>query len=145
MLTYAQPPLATDERVVFTQRGYIPAGETALSVFGALLILTTERLLFAPVRIWGIGSFFEPWIRAKSMDLRNVTSVRPGPGARLTITSRFGDTVSFCAILPTGPGLVWQARKAVPYRDETVRQIRQASRVSGPGSSAADADGAASS
>ncbi|MEU5784463.1 hypothetical protein [Micromonospora lupini] len=145
MLTYAQPPLATNERVVFTQRGYIPAGQTAFSVFGALLILTTERLLFAPVRIWGIGSFFEPWIRAKWMDLRNVTSVQPGPGARLTITSRFGDTVAFCAILPTGPGLVWQARKAVPYRDETVRQIRQASRVSGPGSSAADADGGASS
>ncbi|MFG1871699.1 hypothetical protein [Micromonospora arborensis] len=144
MLRYAQPPLASDERVVFTQRGYIPAGESAFSVSGALLILTTERLLFAPVRIWGIRSFFEPWVRAKSMDLRNVTSVQPGSGARLTITSRFGATVSFCAILPTGPGLVWQVRDAVPYRDETVRRIRQASRVSGPGSSAADAGGGAS-
>lgn len=133
MLRYVQPRLAPDERIVFTQRGYFPFGRSVLSVSGALLILTTRRLLFAPVRIWGIPhSFAESWVRAKSMSLSDVTGVEPAAGARLTISSRFGDTVSFCAILPTGLGYLWQAQDAVPYRDEVVRRIREATAIGGP-------------
>ncbi|MGC5286487.1 hypothetical protein [Micromonospora sp. DT231] len=123
-----QPQLASDEPVLFTQRGYFPFGGTVFSAYGALLVLTTRRLLFAPARIWKIPNPGEAWVRAKSMRLPDVTAVEPASGARLTISSRYGDTVSFCAILPTGPGFVWQARDAVPYRDETVRRIRQAVR-----------------
>ncbi|MEO3773165.1 hypothetical protein [Micromonospora sp. B9E7] len=128
MLRYAQPRLASDERILFSQRGYLPLGATPLSAHGALLILTTGRLLFAPSRIWKIRNPAEGWVRAKSMSLSDVTAAEPASGARLTISSRYGDTVSFCAILPTGPGFVWQVRDAVPYRDETVRRIRQAIR-----------------
>ncbi|MGW5576839.1 hypothetical protein [Micromonospora chokoriensis] len=138
MLRYTQPRLASDERILFSQRGYLPFGATPLSACGAMLILTTRRLLFAPVRIWGIRNPVEGWVRAKSMSLSDVTAADPATGARLTISSRYGDTVSFCAILPTGPGFLWQARDAVPYRDETVRRIRQAMRSSGSGPGAAE-------
>ncbi|MFC5922319.1 hypothetical protein [Micromonospora vulcania] len=140
MLSYAQPRLAPDERIVFTQRGYFPFGRSVFSVSGALLIITTRRLLFAPVRVWGVRSFVESWIRAKSMSLADVTGVQPADGARLTISSRFGETVAFCVILPTGPGYVWQARDAVPYRDEAVRRIREVTRLSGPGALPVEAD-----
>ncbi|MFY1620548.1 hypothetical protein [Micromonospora sp. WMMD736] len=134
-----------DERIVFTQRGYFPFGTTSLSMTGVLLTLTTRRLLFAPVRVWGFRSFGESWVRAKSMNLQDVTAVEPAAGARLTISSRFGDSVSFVVVLPTGVGPVWQALAAVPYRDETVRRIRAACGLGGPGSRAAESgDGGAS-
>ncbi|MEU8219100.1 hypothetical protein AB0C47_25435 [Micromonospora taraxaci] len=41
--------------------------------------------------------------------------------------------------LPTGPGFLWQARDAVTYRDETVRRIREAMRISGSGPGPAEA------
>lgn len=138
MVRYVQPRLAPDETVLFTQRGYFPIGATVFSAYGALLVLTTSRLLFAPVRIWKIRNPAEAWVRGKSMNLPDVTAAEPASGARLTISSRYGDTVSFCAVLPTGPGFVWQVRDAVPCRDETVRQVRQAIRVTGTGSGAAD-------
>ncbi|RAO27170.1 hypothetical protein PSN13_06086 [Micromonospora saelicesensis] len=138
MVRYAQPQLAPDERILFTQRGYFPIGGTVFSAYGALLVLTTRRLLFAPARIWKIHNPLEAWVRGRSMRLQDVTAAEPASGARLTISSRYGDTVSFCVILPTGPGFVWQVRDAVPYRDETVRQIRQAIRITGAGSGAAD-------
>lgn len=145
MLRYAPLRLAADERIVFTQRGYFPFGTTSLNMAGAQLTITTRRLLFAPVRVWGIRSFGESWIRARSMSLQDVTAVEPAAGARLTISSRFGDSVSFVAILPTGVGPVWQARAAVPYRDETVRRIRAACGLDEPGSRAAESgDGGAS-
>ncbi|WP_433554843.1 hypothetical protein ACQP08_10945 [Micromonospora zamorensis] len=138
MLKYVQPQLAPDERILFTQRGYFPFGGTVFSAYGALLILTTRRLLFAPARIWKIHNPGEVWVRAKSMSLPDVTAAEPASGARLTIISRYGETVSFGAILPTGLGFVWQMRDAVPYRDETVRRIREAIRITGAGSDAAD-------
>ncbi|SCG43005.1 hypothetical protein [Micromonospora zamorensis] len=138
MLKYVQPQLAPDERILFTQRGYFPFGGTVFSAYGALLILTTRRLLFAPARIWKIHNPGEVWVRAKSMSLPDVTAAEPASGARLTISSRYGETVSFGAILPTGLGFVWQLRDAVPYRDETVRRIREAIRITGAGSDAAD-------
>ncbi|MEV4385386.1 hypothetical protein AB0J68_06600 [Micromonospora sp. NPDC049580] len=140
MLRYAPLRLAADERIVFTQRGYIPFGTTSLSMAGVLLTITTRRLLFAPVRVWGLRSFGESWVRAKSISLQDVTGVKPAAGARLTIRSRFGDSVSFVAILPTGVGPVWQSRAAVPYRDETVRRIREACGLGEPGSRAAESD-----
>ncbi|MGC4767544.1 hypothetical protein ACLQ25_00965 [Micromonospora sp. DT44] len=145
MLRFAPLRLAADERIVFTRRGYFPIGTTSLSTTGVLLTITTRRLLFAPVRVWGIRSFAESWVRAQSMSLPDVATVEPAAGARLTITSQFGDTVSFVAILPTGVGLPWQARAAVPYRDETVRRIRAACGLGEPGSRAAESgDGGAS-
>ncbi|MFI6068856.1 hypothetical protein ACIA47_26805 [Micromonospora sp. NPDC051227] len=125
--------MAPDERILFTQRGYLPIGATPLSAYGALLILTTGRLLFAPARIWKIRNPGEAWVRAKSMSLSDVTTADPASGARLTISSRYGDTVSFCAVLPTGLGFIWQVRDAVPYRDEAVRRIREAIRITGVG------------
>ncbi|WFF03988.1 hypothetical protein [Micromonospora sp. WMMD964] len=145
-MTYAQPRLASDERILFSQRGYLPFGATPLSACGAMLVLTTRRLLFAPVRIWRIRNPVEGWVRAKSMSLSDVAAADPASGARLTISSRYGDTVSFCAILPTGLGFVWHVRDAVPYRDETVRRIREAIRSSGSGPGPAEVgDGGASS
>jgi hypothetical protein len=138
VLRFAPLRLAADERIVFTQRGYFPFGTTSLSMTGVLLTITTRRLLFAPVRLWGIRSFGESWVRARSMSLQDVTAVEPVAGARLTITSRFGDSVPFVAILPTGVGLPWQARAAVPYRDETVRRIREACGLDETGSRAAE-------
>ncbi|MBQ1038614.1 hypothetical protein [Micromonospora sp. C81] len=138
MLRYVQPQLAPDERILFTQRGYLPIGGTVFSAYGALLVLTTRRLLFAPAQIWRIRNPAEAWVRAKSTSLPDVTAAEPASGARLTISSRYGDTVSFCAILPTGLGFVWQVRDAVPYRDETVRRIREAIRITGAGWDATD-------
>ncbi|WP_422739367.1 hypothetical protein ACN263_09105 [Micromonospora sp. WMMD729] len=137
--------MAADERIVFTQRGYLPFGTTSLSRKGVLLTITTRRLLFAPVRVWGLRSFGESWVRAQSMSLQDVTALVPAAGARLTISSRFGDSVSFVAILPTGVGFVWQAGAAVPYRDETVRRIRESCGLGEPGSRVVEpGDGGAS-
>ncbi|SCF26068.1 hypothetical protein [Micromonospora chokoriensis] len=138
-MRFVQPRLASDERILFSQRGYFPFGATPLSAAGALLIITNRRLLFAPVRIWRIRNPVEDWVRAKSMSLSDVTAAEPASGARLTISSRYGDTVSFCTVLPTGVGFLWQARDAVPYRDETVRRIREAMRISGSGPGPAEA------
>lgn len=127
MKRYAMPHLSSGEEVLFTQRAYFPVPGTRLSAIGVLLVLTNARLLFAPRRLMGVPGLGESAVRRRSIDLRDIIGVEPVAEAAIRVrTKSSGGTLSVRILPPEGAGFIWSVRQAAPYRDETVRRIREA-------------------